>query len=65
MNDTEAVARYLDEVMKTHGYSVQGGKEAWYDPERGYYVQRNNDYSSTGRRMKADEWRRFLERNRD
>ncbi len=65
MNDTDAVANHLDGVMKSPGYSVQGGKSAWYDPESGMLIIRKNSYSATARQMSPTEWEAWLGKNKD
>jgi hypothetical protein len=66
MNNRDAVAKYLQDVMDgSPGYSVQGGKKAWYDPESGLFILRKNDYSMTARAMTPAQWETWLGTNKD
>jgi RHS repeat-associated protein len=65
MSDTDAIARYLDNVMKGPSYKVQGGKDAWYDPNSEMMVIRRSEYSSTTYQKTPTQWQQWLSQNRD
>ncbi|MQY06986.1 polymorphic toxin-type HINT domain-containing protein [Actinomadura macrotermitis] len=64
MDDVDDVAKYLDDVMKTKGYELKDGGTAWYDPDKGYFVLKKNEYSGTGRQMTPQEWQIYLQKNK-
>jgi RHS repeat-associated protein len=65
MTDTNAVARYLDNVMQSPGYSVQGGKTAWYDPSAQMTIIQRTSYSATTYQMSPARWINWLQANID
>ena len=63
MEDTEAVASYLDKVMKGPAYRLPSGGEAWYDPSTKIAVIARTEYSATAYEMTFSKFQELLQRD--